>query len=204
MTRRPAFLAALALAGVAAGCTTSGGLPPAQVVRYHLNQPIARGTVAVQPLSADAGTSLSFAPYAAAVQAQLVGLGYTAAPAGVQPDYVALTDLHQDMQMGPPRRSPISIGIGGGSFSGGRGGGVGLGGGVGFPIGGSHGRPVQLTELSVTIKRRADQTAVWEGHAHGVVDVRAAEGTPDVQAGRLAAALFGGFPGESGRTVDVR
>lgn len=198
-------LALLALAGAAvAGCTTTGGPPPAQVVRYHLDQPIARGTVAVQPMTPEAGTSLSFAPYAAAVQAQLVALGYTAAPAGVQPDYIALADVHQDMQVGPPRRSPISIGIGGSSFSGGRGGGVGLGGGVGFPIGGGHGRAMQMTELSVTIKRRADQTAVWEGHARGVVDVRAPDAVPDAQAGRLASALFGGFPGESGRTVDVR
>ena len=202
MTRRLSALALLAASGLAA-CTT-GGRPPTQVVRYHLGQPVARGTVAVQPLTPQAGGTLSFAPFAAAVQAQLLTLGYTAAPAGTAPDFVALTDVRQDQQVGPPRRSPVSIGLGAGGGSFGRGGGFGLGGGVGFPIGGGRGRPVLLSELSVTIKRRADQTAVWEGHARGVVNARAPDATADAQAGRLAAALFTGFPGESGRTIEVR
>ena len=201
MIRRLAVLA-LAISGLAA-CTT-GGLPPTQVVRYHLDQPVTRGTVAVQPLTPEAGGALSFAPFAAAVQAQLVTLGYSVAPAGTLPDFVALADVHRDQQIGPPRRSPISIGLGAGGSSFGRGGGVGLGGGVGFPIGGGRGRPVLLTDLSVTIKRRADQTAVWEGHARGVVDARAPDANADAQAGRLAGALFAGFPGESGRTIEVR
>ena len=205
MPRRLRPLAILGAAGAAlAGCTTAGGLPPTQVVRYHLDQPIARGTIAVQPLTPEAGGSLAFAPYASAVRAQLVAIGYTAAPAGTPPDEVVLVDVRQDQQVGPPRRSPISIGVGAGGGSFGRGGGVGLGGGVGFPIGGGRGRPVLLTELSVTIKRRADQTAVWEGHARGVVDARAPDSTPDAQANRLATALFTGFPGQSGRTVEVR
>lgn len=195
-------LAAIAIG--LAGCTTGGGLPPTQVVRYHLDQPVTRGTVAVQPLTPEAGSSLAFAPYAAAVQAQLVTLGYTVAATGTAPDFVALADVHQDQQVGPPRRSPISIGLGAGGASFGRGGGFGLGGGVGFPVGGGRGRPVLLTELSVTIKRRADQTALWEGHARGVIDARAAGATADGQAQRLAGALFAGFPGESGRTIEVR
>ena len=51
------------------------------------------------------------------------------------------------------------------------------------------------------IKRRVDQSPVWEGHARSVVGGP----TPDAAiADRLAAALFTGFPGESGRTITVR
>lgn len=205
MIDRRLNLALLLAAGAAvAACTTTASVPPTQVVRYHLDQPIARGTVAVQPLTPEAGTSLSFAPFAAAVQARLIGLGYSVAPAGTLPDYVALTDLRQDEQVGPPRPSPFSIGLGAGGFSGGRGGGVGLGGGVGIPIGHGKSQAVLASELSVTIKRRADQSAVWEGHARGVADLRSPTANADMVAAKLATALFAGFPGESGRTIDVR
>ena len=50
--RRAAVLALLAAAGAGlAGCPTGGGLPPTQVIRYHLDQPIARGTVSIQQLA---------------------------------------------------------------------------------------------------------------------------------------------------------
>lgn len=204
---RPALLLALAATAIGlAGCETGGGLPPTQVVRYHLDQPFTRGTVSVQALTPGATGSLSFAPFSAAVQAQLASLGYTpAGGAGVLSEFVALTEVTQDQQIGPPRRSPISIGLGAGGYSGGWHGGTGVGGGVSFPIGGSRsGRAVLMTQLSVTIKRRSDQSAVWEGHARSIVDARSPAATADAQAAKLAAALFSGFPGESGRTIDVR
>lgn len=206
MTARALRLALFAAAAAGlAGCETSGGLPPTQVVRYHLDTPITRGTIAVQPLQPVATDSLSFAPYAAAVQAQLVRLGYTVAPTGTLPDFVALADLKQDQQVGPPRRSPISIGLGAGGYSGGWRGGTGVGGGVSFPVGGGGSRrAVLMSQLWVTIKHRADQSAVWEGHARDVVDARSPAASADAQAGKLAAALFAGFPGESGRTVEVK
>ena len=102
--------------------------------------------------------------------------------------------------LGPPRRAPFSIGIGGGTYSGGRGGGVGLGGGVGIPFGGAKRSDVLVAELAVTIKQRSDLSPIWEGHAEGVSDIK----TADQQASKLAAALFAGFPGESGRTIVVK
>ncbi|WP_293874944.1 MULTISPECIES: DUF4136 domain-containing protein [unclassified Sphingomonas] len=200
MTIRP-FLALGIGAAALAGCATTAPLPPTEVIRYHLGEPLARGTVAVEPLSGGAPASLEFKTYAAAVQGELLKAGYSVPAQGATPDFVATVGFARTSQEGPPRRSPISIGIGGGGFSGGRsGGGVGLGGGVGFPIGG--GRPTQLlvAELSVTIKRRADQSPVWEGRAQGVSDIKGA----DQQAGKLAHALFTGFPGQSGRTITVR
>ena len=83
-------------------------------------------------------------------------------------------------------------------------GGVGLGGGLSFPLGSSRGRDIVTTELTVTIKRRADQSPVWEGSSRTYADARAADATASSQAAKLAGALFTGFPGESGRTIEVK
>ena len=188
---------------VLAGCTTAGSLPPAEVVRYHLGDQIAVGTVAIQPLGGGA-PSLEFQSYAGAIQAELTRLGYTPAAPGALADFVAIADFHAFPQVGPPRRSPFSVGIGAGGYSGGYRGGTSVGGGVSFPIGNARRDAVLVSELAVTIKRRADQVALWEGKAHGVVDARKPDATPPAQAQRLAAALFAGFPGESGRTIEVK
>ena len=200
MTIRPLLALGIGAAALA-GCATTAPLPPTEVIRYHLGQPIARGTIAVEPLSGGAPASLEFKTYAAAVQGELLKFGYSVPAQGVTPDFVATVGFTRTSQEGPPRRSPISIGIGGGGFSGGRGGGgVGLGGGVGFPIGGGRGTQLLVAELAVTIKRRVDQSPVWEGRAQGVSDIKGA----DQQAGKLAQALFTGFPGQSGRTITVK
>jgi len=200
MTIRPLLALGLAAAGLT-GCATTMALPPTDVIRYHLGEPIPRGTIAVEPLSGGAPASLEFKTYAAAVQGELLKVGYTVPAQGATPDYVATVGFTRTSREGPPRQSPVSIGIGGGGFSGGRrGGGVGLGGGIGFPIGKSRPTELLVAELSVTIKRRADQSPIWEGKAQGVSDIKRA----DEQAGRLAAALFTGFPGASGRTITVR
>ena len=72
MTLRP-FLALGISAALLAGCaTTAGPLPPTDVIRYHLGEPIPRGTIAVEPLSGGAPASLEFKTYAAAVQTELL------------------------------------------------------------------------------------------------------------------------------------
>jgi len=200
MTIRPLLAVGIGAAALA-GCATTAPLPPTEVIRYHLGEPIARGTVAVEPLSGGAPASLEFKTYAAAVQGELLKVGYSVPVQGTTPDYVATVGFTRTSQEGPPRQSPVSIGIGGGGFSGGRrGGGVGLGGGIGFPLGGGRPTQVLVAELSVTIKRRADQSPIWEGRAQGVSDIKGA----DEQAGKLARALFIGFPGQSGRTITVK
>lgn len=200
----------LALAGLAAlalaGCTTAGSLPPTQVVRYHLGMDLTRGTFAVQPIEGGA-PSLEFQSYAGAVQAELVRIGYTPAAPGALPDVVAIVEFHSRPEVGPPRRSPFTLGLGVGGFGGGgyRGGtAVGGGVGVGVPVGGNRRDAVLVSDLSVTLKRRADQIALWEGKAQGVVDARKPDATPPAQAQRLAAAVFAGFPGESGRIISVK
>ncbi|WP_298090964.1 DUF4136 domain-containing protein [uncultured Sphingomonas sp.] len=202
MIARPLLLAA-ALSGLAA-CTTTGRSAPAEVIRYHLGEPIPRGTIAVEPLSPTGPASIEFKTYAAAVETELLRNGYTTAPPGAQPQLIAVVAFTRANHVGPPRQSPVSIGLGGGGFSGGRGGGVGLGGGLSFPLGSSRGQDIVTTELTVTIKRRADQSPVWEGSSRTYADARAADATASSQATKLASALFTGFPGESGRTIEVK
>lgn len=193
-------IAILSIAVVLAGCATTGTVGgPSEVVRYHLDQPLERGTVVVQPV--EGGDGLSGQPYAAAVSRALGEAGYVPAAPGGEVQFIALVDVRHRDAPGAARRSGFSIGIGAGGFSGGRrGGGVGYGGGVSLPVG-TRSRDAEDTELSVTIKRRVDQSPVWEGHARTV----AGRATPaDAVAEKLAHALFAGFPGESGRTIEVR
>jgi hypothetical protein len=202
------MILALAVAGAGLAACTTVSLPPTEVLRYHLGEPIDRGTVAVQPLSAGPA-SLEFKSYAAAVQGELLKSGYGVPAPAAKPQFIATVAFTRTTQAGPPRQSPISIGIGGGGFTGGGGrrgggGGVGLGGGVGFPVGGGGRSAILVTELSVQIKRSADQSPVWEGRAQSFADARKADATTDIQAGKLARALFTGFPGESGRTIQVK
>ena len=196
----------LALAGASlTACATGPSLPPTEVLRYHLGEPLDRGTIAVQPLSGGAPASLEFKAYAAAVQGQLIKVGYNPPAPGAKPMLVATVAFTRTTQAGPPKQSPFSIGIGGGGFSGGRGGGgVGLGGGVGIPIGGGGRDAILVTEMAVTIKRTLDQSPVWEGRAQTFADARKPDATSQIQAEKLARALFAGFPGESGRTIQVK
>lgn len=191
------YAALLPLLALAA-CATTGGLPPTEVLRYHLPDGVERGSAAVEPAQA----GLMSQPFEAAVARQLGLAGYPAPTDGAS-QLIAVVEVRNRDRAGPPRRSPISIGIGGGTFSGGRRGGVGLGGGVDFPVGGAHGSTLIETELSVLLKRRADQTTIWEGHARAVVDPHRRDASEGATAEKLAAALFTGFPGESGRTISV-
>ncbi len=198
-------LAALGIAGAGLAACSTVQLPPTQVIRYHLGAPVARGTIGVIPVTSGAPASIEFKTYAAAVETQLLRNGYTLPAAGSQPDLIATVAFTRANRSGPPRRSPFSIGLGvGGSTGGYRGGGVGVGGGVGFPIGGGGSTEIIVTELGVTIKHRVDQSPVWEGHAQSAAEARKPDSTASVQAGKLAAALFTGFPGESGRTIEVK
>jgi hypothetical protein len=203
----PATAALLALSTALAGCATTPMTGPVQVARFHL-QDVGRGTVAVEPLSATGPASIEFKTYAAAVQTELLRAGYTVPAQGETARYLATVNFTRTARDLPPEQSPVRIGLGGGGFSGGGGyrggGGVGLGGGVSFPIGKSRPREAVMTELAVQIKDRSDGSAIWEGRAQTVADLRAPDATADAAAGRLAHALFLGFPGESGRTITVK
>ena len=194
--RVKSFVAAAALLALA-GCATG---PQTEVTRFHLGQPIARGDITVEPLvPADKG-SLEFQTYASIVGAQLARLGFTEAPGLKASEQVAVVSVERGTRETMNRGSGISLGLGGASF--GRGGGV--GGGISFPIGRRRPNEIVLTRLTVQIKRRSDSTVIWEGRAQTSAQAGSAAAEPTATVTRLATALFGDFPGVSGRTITVK
>ena len=193
---------ALLVAASLAGCTTGGGgtQAGADVTRFHLGQAIARSQIAVEPTDQADANGLEFRTYADAVARQLTRLGWNVVSAGTQSEQVALIDVQQGTREALAQRSPISIGIGGGT------GGYrsGVGAGVSFGVGGGRGGEIVGTMLEVRIKRRSEGTVFWEGRA----STEARAGTPGAERGpaveKLAEALFRDFPGESGRTIRIR
>jgi hypothetical protein len=184
------------------GCMTDAGPTPPSVTRFHLGQPIARSVIAIEPSDPADANSVEFDAVADAVARELTRLGWTVEKRNARSEQVAVVGVTQESRIAP-RRSGVSIGIGGGTGSYGRNGGVGVGGGVSVPVGRTTNQLV-ATQLAVRIQRRSDATVAWEGRA----DYEARAGTPDAAraaaANRLAAALFRDFPGESGRTIRVR
>ena len=185
------MLGTLALGGCATGPTT-------QVTRFHLNQPIAPGQITVEPMMAADRGSPEFRTYADIVGAQLARAGFTEAAGLSKSEQVAVIQVDRAFFDGPPR-SAFSIGIGGGSF--------GYHGGAGGSVGTTFaGKPTQnvSTRLIVQIKRRSDGTTIWEGRAETSARFGTPESQPDAAVQHLAAAMFQGFPGVSGRTITVR
>jgi hypothetical protein len=185
---------ALALAGCAAQ------VPEARVTRFHLNQPIARGDISIEPVDPAIARDLEFQSYAAAVGTELTRLGFQLAPGVEKAERIAVVDVLRRSRATWSEGSPISVGIGGGTF----GGNVGVGGGLSFPIGKGRSNELVVTELAVQIKRRSDGTVVWEGRSVSEARAGTPYADPATAVRKLAAALFQDFPGESGRTITVK
>jgi hypothetical protein len=194
------FLRAALLGSVLglAGCAAQP--PEAHVTRFHLGQPIARGQITVEPLYPPAAKDLEYQSYATAVSAELARLGFTLAPGLSKSELVAIMNVTRRSRDTLSEGSPVSIGIGGGTF----GRHVGVGGGLSFPIGKPRSSELAVTELSVQIKRRSDGTVIWEGRAVSEARGGTPYADPATAVRKLAAALFQGFPGESGRTITVK
>lgn len=179
---------------------------PIKVTRFHLGQPIAPGTVAVE-MAPDA----TVAPgpeadlYMDAVATAMQAYGFTRnAPSSPAADYRAIVHISRNVDELPPAPPPVSIGLGGGGGDGGRGGGFGLGGSVAFGVGKRKQRALVSTQISVRITRGISADAIWEGRATQSVEERGKLVQPGATADKLAKALFKGFPGESGRTINVK
>lgn len=180
---------------LAAGCTTPGQRGT-EVTRFHLGEIIPAQQVNIEPIDPADADSLEFRSYAFAVAGELARIGFAETALG-EAEMIAAVRVSRGNEIAPPQRSPVSIGIGGGSF----GNHVGVGVGTSFGVGGSRGGEVTVTRLDVQLKRRSDGTVVWEGSATRADPPGAA--SPTAIVGELAAALFQGFPGESGRTITV-
>jgi Domain of unknown function (DUF4136) len=172
------------------GCAAS--IPPVEVTRFHVEQQIAPGSVRV---STD--PTLEAAAYAAAVTRALGRIGFADAAGTAKPVYTARTSFSRSSRE-QAKQSPVSIGIGGGSF--GRNVGVGVGTSVGL---GSKTRTIIMTRLSVLLVQASDGKTVWEGRAQTEAPANAPAAQPGLAAEKLANALFKDFPGVSGQTITV-
>ncbi len=185
---------ALALAGCAAQ------MPDTRVTRFHLGQPIAPGSIVVEPRDPTLAKDLEFQAYARSVQAELDRLGFKVSADLAKSELVAVTEVRRNWQPVGAPRAPLTIGLGGGSF----GGGVGLGGSVNFPVGKPKQRMDVVTEINVQLKRRSEGTVIWEGRAQTAARDGTPAAAPEAAVHTLAAALFRDFPGQSGQTITVK
>lgn len=180
-----------------AACETSGG-PPTEVTRFHAAAPIERGTVAIVPRTGDP-SDLEFRTEAAAIAPALTGAGFAVVAPGAGATLLASVDVRRTTFATPPRGPAFSFGIGGASF--GRHSGFGADTGVGI---GPHPGTAVGTELSIQLRRQADGMALWEGRGRTSARIGTPAADPGAAVGKIAGALFAGFPGESGRTMVVR
>lgn len=186
----------LAVATLLAGCAAS--IPPVQVTRFHNGPQLAAGAVLIEPPAGGDAQSLEFRAYAAAVARELTRLGLSESQDKASV-YIVTLDVARASREELARQSPVTIGIGGGSF--GRSGGISLG--TSFGLGKNRPREIISTRMAVQIRKRADQAVIWEGRAETESTARAPAAQPGLAADKLAAALFAGFPGASGKTVRV-
>lgn len=189
------FTSAMLGLALLSGCVTPVG--PVEVTRFHVpdTSVLGRGPIAIEPAQGIDGASLEYRAYAAAVARQLVLLGYSEQASGSASAQVAVVSL--DRRAITPQRAggPVSVGLGGGT------GGVGLG--IGVDLSGPP--PAQTaTELAVTIRERAAGRSLWEGKARFTVRTDSPLSGTALGAAKMAEALFKGFPGASGETIEVK
>lgn len=200
MNIRVKATAILLLASAAlAGCAAPVG--PVEITRFHdaarLTQ-LGRGAIAVEPAPGMDPASLEQRSYQVAVARQLKALGYTEAPSGGG-SQVALVRVRRESFRVGRDGSPVSVGVGGSTGS--YGSGVGMG--IGIDLSGPPPEQVN-TELGVQIRDRASGQTLWEGRANFTVKASSPLAETQLGAAKMAEALFGGFPGKSGETIEVQ
>ncbi|KAB7646422.1 DUF4136 domain-containing protein [Polymorphobacter fuscus] len=174
----------------------------ADVTRFHTNQPITRGTLAVVAIDPAMANNLEFRTHAETVAIQMRRLGYSTGMPAAQVDYIATVDITQADAQGNVTRPGVTVGGGVGVPIGNN---AGLGANVAVPVGGSRRNPaLRTTTLSVRIQRRSDNTQIWEGRATKELAANDDRSAATNAVPLLAEALFRDFPGTPGQTVRVR
>jgi hypothetical protein len=173
----------------------------ADVIRFHSNQPISRGTLAIVSADPSVADSLEFRTHAETVAVQLRRQGYTTGLPLSQVAYVATVDVTQADSQGNITRPGVTVGGGVGVPIGNN---AGVGANVAVPVGSSRRNPaMRSTGLSVQIRRAADRSNVWEGRATKEANINDAGANAATAVPLLAEALFREFPGTTGAAVRV-
>lgn len=186
------IVAATSVALLLALSACGGGGMYADVARFHTNQPINRGSIAIVSADASNAGSLEFRTHAETVAVEMRRLGFTTGLPADQVQYLATLDITQsDGQM--VTRPGTQVAVPTGPVQ------------VQVPVG--RNRTVtqnRTTLLSVQIMRRADSQMIWEGRASKEAPANSREATLTWAVPALAGALFQDFPGTPGQTVRVR
>jgi hypothetical protein len=190
------LIAVFALLSACASTYTS----PVELTRFVGEQPemLGKGTITLRAgESANQADSLEFAEYSRAIANELAALGYTLVPNEAE----QVAEIWIDRMVARPQRgrSPVSVGVGGSTGS--YGSGVGMG--LGIDLSGPP--PEQVHSLMrVTIRDRKSGKSLWEGRAEFTTTAKSEYAVAQASAEKLASALFGGFPGNSGETITVK
>jgi hypothetical protein len=191
-------MSAIASALLLAGCTTTY-VSPVEVTRFTGDRPQALGTgpIAVRAGPDAPADSLELSVFRDAVARELQEQGYVII-AGEAPQVAEVT-IGLSVEQPGYSISPVSVGggVAGGSY--------GSSAGVGIGIDLSP-RPSERLhrELRVMIKPADGGIALWEGRARFTATANSDFAETQAAAAKLADALFGGFPGQSGETIEVR
>lgn len=195
---RQLALAAVASAVLVAGCTTPAYVSPVEVTRFTGTAPalLGSGPIAVRAAPGEAPDSWEYAAFQTAVSEELRQLGYTVT--GDSAAQVAEIRVERYVARTDGRRSPVNVGVGGSTGSYGSGVGV----GVGINLGGRPAERIDTT-LHVMIRPSGGGDALWEGRANFTATANSDYAEQRAAAAKLADALFDGFPGRSGETIEV-
>ncbi|MBC7519550.1 MAG: DUF4136 domain-containing protein [Sandarakinorhabdus sp.] len=173
----------------------------ADVVRFHSNQPITRGTLAIVPAGASMADSLEFRTHAETVAVQMRRVGYSTGLPLSQVQFVATIDVTQADSQGNVTRPGVTVGGGVGVPIGGN---ASMGANVAVPVGSSRRNPaLRSTTLSVQIRSAADRANIWEGRATKEANANDAGANAANAVPMLAEALFRDFPGNTGAATRV-
>lgn len=193
--KKYSLLAAAIASLTLSACVVPTG--PVEVTRFNRaadGYVYGNGSYIVTP--AKASDALSLSPYLAAVAREMQQIGYSEKLDNS--DVIAEVSVSA-RKMEAPRRSPVSVGVGGSTGSYGSGVGVGLG----FDLGALGNKDSVQTTLNVRLLRRSDNLVIWEGRAVQSAGATSPAAQPGIAASKLASALFDDFPGISGETVTV-
>lgn len=203
---RPIALLALPLlAATLAGCATA--LPPVEATRFHRldSAALAAGSYSFVAADSSAGSSLANRGYELAVARQLdrLGLRDSQSMAGGTADYQVSVRVMRDRAPADAagNGAGVSVGVGGGT--GGYRSGVGVGVGLDLTQLLADRRDLVTTTLSVRLTRSGDSLPLWEGRAQSVAREASPAAQAELDADKLATALFRDFPGRSGETIRV-
>ncbi len=193
-------LSLIAIPLALSACTTTRPAGPVEVTRFVASEAVGqlqdvRMIVETAPGSSEQG--LALVPFKEAVARELDAYGYVE-NSRANAEQLTSVSVQRTATAAGSRRGPVSVGASGstGRY------GSGIGVGVGLNLGGGRDDRV-VTRMAVYIRDAASGEVLWEGRARLDAPAKSPLAGGDGAANALAYALFSGFPGNNGETIEV-